>query len=166
MIRDNLLISNVNVYRDIAREALDEGLQLAEEAETPKPGGEPGFIIRYDPSQKSFKKCLVSIVFSGVYLEALLYLCGCKLLGKTQYLKIEKYPYELKLRCFGVKDSGLLTDCERFKKARNDLVHEKATTKISVGKMRYAQTEAVFAVATVEKISDALQNIINLRASA
>jgi hypothetical protein len=80
-----MLMTNANVYLAIAKDAQAESERLATLARRPKPGGEPGFIVTYDPEQKSFKHSLIAIVFATMYLEALFYLLGIRKFGSAIY---------------------------------------------------------------------------------
>jgi hypothetical protein len=82
-----MLMTNANVYLAIAEDAQAESERLAKLARRPKPDGEPGVIVTYDPDQKSFKSSLITIVFSTMHLEALLYIIGTKKFGSVKYNK-------------------------------------------------------------------------------
>lgn len=148
------VLTNLNVYVAIAEEAVAESVRLAEAGRTPKPDGQPGNIIAYDPERKSFKQSLIAIAFAGMYLEALLGLIGNARLGKVLYNKIHRYTYEEKLSLLGVFDPTVLASCKRFREARNDLMHEKAVGLEALGTVdiRMAQEEAVFGVEFVKSI--------------
>jgi hypothetical protein len=55
------MITNVDVYFAIAEEALAESERLEKLARRPKPDGEPGVIVTYDPERKSFKNSLYQV---------------------------------------------------------------------------------------------------------
>jgi len=154
------MISNLDLYLGIAEEALAESERFEKSARSPKPDGEPGFIVRYDPDKRSFKSSLVAITFAGIYLEALLYIVGVSRLGKIDYLKIDRNHSEEKLRCLGLTDSELLATCKRFREARNDLVHEKAmeVAEITEGQFYFAQREARNAVSFVKRVTELLRH--------
>ena len=82
-----MLLTNASLYLAIAEEAQAESERLAKLARRPKPDGEPGVIVTYDPEQKSFKNSLIAIVFSTMYLEALFYLLGTKNLARPNITK-------------------------------------------------------------------------------
>lgn len=108
-----------------------------------------------DPGHKSFKQSLIAIAFAGMYLEALFGLIGNENLGKNLYKKIDHFPYEEKLRLLlGVYEKSVLASCTRFRKARNDLMHEKAVDLEALGlsEIRTAQEEASFGVEFVKSI--------------
>jgi phage terminase large subunit-like protein len=81
------MITNVDVYFAIAEEALAESERLEKLARRPKPDGEPGVIVTYDPERKSFKNSLVAIVFAGMYLDALFYILAQNNLEKHSITK-------------------------------------------------------------------------------
>lgn len=154
-------MSNVSVYMAIAEESLAESQRSEAEARSPKSNGESGHVIKWVPRRASFKHSLISIAFSGMYLEALLYLTGVDRLGKSQYMKIDHKKYEEKLSALGITDALLLAECKRFRVARNDLTHEKAIEPRELGStvVRMAQQEAAMAVAFVKSVSVALKNV-------
>ena len=108
---------------------------------------------------KSFKQSLIAIAFAGMSLEALLSLVGNAHLGKVLYNKIDRYTYEEKLRLLGVFDPAVLSSCKRFRKARNDLMHEKPVNleALETAAIRMAQEEAVFGVEFVKSIREHLK---------
>lgn len=152
------MISNLNVYLAIAEESLAESEWLEQSARAPKPDGEPGFIITYDPKQRSFKCSLIAITFAGIYLEALLYVVGVRRLGKSEYMKIDRKCYEEKLQSMGLTDSELLATCKRFREVRNDLVHEKAMEvfEVTEAKFHIAQRQARDALSFVKQVAELL----------
>ena len=160
-------MSNAHVYLTIAEEALAESKQLDQAARTPRPDGEPGFVIAYDQERTSFKRSLVAMVFSGVYLEAILYIVGVERLGKDEYIKIDRKHYEEKLRALGITDPEILATCKRFRDARNDLVHEKALEphEIETGRFHMAQREADVGVSFVKVVARLLQSTSNFSSS-
>jgi len=155
------MFSNLNTYLAIAEDALAEVQRLDVAGRRPKPNGEPGFIITFDPDRKSFKQSLIALVFAGVYLEALMYIVGTQRLGKNAYLKIDRKKYEEKLVDLGIRDLELLSNCTRFREARNDLVHEKAVEieKFGAAQLRNAQEEAKIGVEFVRSVAVALHNV-------
>lgn len=79
---DNLVFTNIAIYKAIADEAHKEMVQLMEAGRRPKPDGSAGWIFTHDPNHTSFKQSLISIVFTGMWLEALLHLLIVKNTGK------------------------------------------------------------------------------------
>ena len=67
-----LVVTNVSTYRAIATEAFEAMRGLVESGRWPKEDGSPGWILKFDPDQKSFKQAMIAIVFTGMWLEALL----------------------------------------------------------------------------------------------
>ena len=70
---NSLISSNISVYRAISEEAYLKMRKLIDAGRTPKANGGEGWIIKYDPEQKSFKQAMISIVFTGMWLEALMH---------------------------------------------------------------------------------------------
>ena len=95
------MASNLHIYLAIAKNSLAESDRIGAAQTRPKPDGEKGSIITYDPEHKSFKHSLVAIAFAGIYLEALLYIKGVKRLGKAAYDKIDLKIYEEKFKATG-----------------------------------------------------------------
>lgn len=120
------MITNLETYLAIAEEAFSDVERLNVEECTPREDGQPGFVLKYDPEKRSFKKSLVAIAFYGIYLDALLYIVGTKHLGKSGYKKLEGKPYQDRLMALGITDPTLLASCKHFRDARNDMVHENA----------------------------------------
>lgn len=160
------VFTNLSIYLAIAEEALAESTRLLEAGRTPKPDGQPGYILSSDPGRKSFKQSFIAIAFAGMYLEALVGLIGRARLGKAFYdEKIDRFTYEEKLKVLGVNDERDLASCKRFRETRNNLIHEKALDfealrpdkKIRKKEIRVAQEEASLAVDFVKSIGSKLQ---------
>jgi hypothetical protein len=148
------MTSNLHIYLAIAKDSLAESERIGAAQTRPKPNGEKGSIINYDPEHKSFKHSLVAIAFAGIYLEALLYIKGVKLLGKAAYdKKIDYKTYGGKLMALGITDPQLLASCERFRIARNELVHEKASQQSDLWA---AQIEARKAIDLIDRVTHLL----------
>ncbi len=147
------MLTNLDVYLAIAEEALAECERLEKESRTPKPDGEPGFIVKYDPERKSFKNGLIAITFAGIFLEAYFYIVGVSRFGRTEYNKTHnRKTYEQKLMLFGISDPALLARCEHFREMRKDVVHEKAAETLDVDKIDSAQAEAKNALSFVKDV--------------
>lgn len=117
----------------------------------PKPNREPGYIVMYDPYQKSLKNAFVAIVFSGICLEALLHLEFVRHKGLKAYTqKIDRCTYEEKLKQLGCNDEEIFKLCKDFRSARREVVHEKA--HLDDKSFRIAQKEAVLAIALVDRV--------------
>ena len=150
-----MLMTNASVYLAIAEEAQAESERLAKLARRPKPDGQPGVIVTYDPNQKSFKNSLIAIVFATMYLETIFYLLGTKQFGSAEYNKEhDRKRLEDKLLLFGVKDHDLQTATKRLRERRKDLIHEKADLTANV--VYAAQDEAKHAIALVKTITEEL----------
>jgi hypothetical protein len=156
------VLSNLDVYFSIAKDALAKSKKLEGSQRTPKPDG-TRFVITHDPDRRSFKHSLIAIVFAGIFLDALLHIEGKRRLGRSKYrkLKYEKMPYAKRLKTIGIDDEKLLMDCERFRQSRNDLVHEKAieiwpSTKTRQ-QLRTAQEEAQHAMSFIQSLVDLLK---------
>lgn len=171
-----LVFTNLKIYLAIAEEALAESTRQLEAHRTPKPDGQPGYILTSDPERKSFKQSLIAIAFSGIYLDALLSVTGRARFGKAFYdEKIDRcFTYEGKLRLLGIVDEGDLVRCTRLRENRNDLIHEKSLdfethrpemkvhTKTRKKRsrrnvLREAQKEAAFGVEFVKSMANKLQ---------
>ena len=150
-----MLVTNANVYLDIAEEAQAESERLAKIARRPKPNGDPGVIVTYDPEQKSFKNSLIAIVFATMYLETMFYLLGTRQFGSDEYNKEhDRKRLEVKLLLFDLKDHDLRTAAKRLRERRKDLVHEKADLTANV--IYAAQDEAKHAIELVKTITEKL----------
>ena len=123
---DHLVITNIGIYKAIADEAHQEIVQLMESGRRPKPDGSAGWIKTFDPNQTSFKQSMVSIVFTGMWLEALMHLLIVKKYGNDEFKKYDFKTYEEKLKLLGCMDEKLLHRVSRFRGIRKSLVHEKA----------------------------------------
>ena len=137
---DRLVITNIAIYKAIADEAHQEIVQLMESGHRPKPDGSAGWIKTYDPNQTSFKQSMVSIVFTGMWLEALMHLLIVKKYGKDKFRDYDRKTYEEKLQLLGCMDKKLLHRVFRFRRIRKSLVHEKAF--FDEGEIKRAQDEA------------------------
>jgi hypothetical protein len=157
------MISNVQVYRAIALEALERSNRDAESSRTPTDDG-TRFVVVYDPSQRSFKDAMIAIAFAGMWLEARLYLEFRRRLGTPVPKKIDHQPYDKKLQALGIADHVVLTECEHFQTVRNDLIHEKALDATDTGVALYtAQAEAARAVTFVARVDTLLDPHLTLR---
>jgi hypothetical protein len=160
-----MTITNSKIYIAIAEDAISESMKLLEEGISPLANPTVGgvqAVITFDPEQKSFKQSLIAIAFAGMYLESLLTLTCTARLGKDLYKKIERNTvYEEKLRMLGIVDAGTLTNCKRFREARNDLIHEKPIDLNTLNRQtfRTGQDEARFGVEFVKSIAVMLNDI-------
>jgi hypothetical protein len=153
MPKDNLhsfASSNFGVFYRIAEEAytaMDEDLRSSRK---PKPHNEPGWIITYDPGQKSFKNAFITIVFCGVFLESLLHLLIVERKGLDVFKKYDRKPYKDKLQLLGCKEESILQASMRYQESRRQVVHEKA--HLDIDHYRFAQKEAASAMDFVKKV--------------
>jgi hypothetical protein len=124
---DDLIITNSFFYFKIANDAfisMEKGLK---ESIRPKPNGEEGNILTFDPDRKTFGNSLVSVVFFGMYLDSLLHIMVSRKIGVEEYRKhIDRKTYEEKLKLLGINEQVLLDRVKEFREGRNELVHEKA----------------------------------------
>jgi len=134
------MFTNASVYKAIADEAYQEMVQSLEAGRRPKPDGSPGWIVTYDPKQTSFKQAMISVVFTGMWLEAVMHLLVVKAHGKEKFNEYDFKSYEEKLSLLGCTDQALLDSVSRFRKSRKSLVHEKAY--FDDGEIKWAQKEA------------------------
>ena len=135
-----LIYTNVSTYRAIAIEAFEAMRNLVESGRRPKEDGASGWILQFDPNQRSFKQAMVVIVFTGMWLEALLHLLIVRDHGEAKFREVDYKSYEEKLRLVGIDDNSILEAAKRFKTARKALVHEKA--HFDTGETQTAQDEA------------------------
>ena len=134
------VISNLETHLSIALDAHSEMVSLMAKGRRPKPDGSPGFVITLDPDRKCFKKALITSAFAGIYFEALTY-ATARHISKTKAVKVDKAKYREKLEELGVTDVALLEAAEKFRKDRNDVIHEKAlpASEFSWSEGRFAQ---------------------------
>ena len=148
-----IILSNVNVYAAIAEEAFAETEKRLEEGRKPRSDGE-GWVLSFDPSQKSFKNALIYITFSALWLEAILHLRIADQHGKRRSKEIDRKSYEDKLAVLGIIDEELSLSLAAFRDLRREIVHEKAF--FSQGEFRTAQNEAHKVRRLMQRIREAL----------
>jgi hypothetical protein len=169
MADDLLIMTNVDLYRSIAKEAAAISRRNLEEHRRPKPNGEPGYILSPDPQRASFKQAMIAIAFAGMYLEALMAIAkkrlrksGVRYFGKSQ----ERPRYDGKLEALGVKDKAVLQSAAHFNDVRDDLVHEdpielslKPSARINLRHMKNftAQDEAEKAIELIKNVTALLR---------
>jgi hypothetical protein len=117
------LVANLRVFRAIAEDAAAEVKRLQDGERAAGSGGIT--VVQRDPQQRSFKHSLIALAFAGSYLEALLRVVATERLGRECYAKLDRQKWENKLKALGVKDEGVIARCERFRKARNEVMHEE-----------------------------------------
>lgn len=151
------IFTNVSIYREIAIEAFKAMQELVESGRRPKEDGSSGWILQFDPNQKSFKQAMVVIVFAGMWLEALLHLLIVRNHGEAKFREFDFKPYEEKLRLIGIDDNSILEAVARFRIARKELVHEKAL--FDARETKTAQDEAHNAYQLLLTIDTALHGL-------
>jgi hypothetical protein len=128
--RREIVTTNFKIYKAIADEAHEKMVHLMEMGRRPNPEGSGRWTITRDPNMTSFKHAIISIVFTGVWLDACLHLLLVRKCGKSEFekMKLDKpgKTYEIKLKLLGCTDEKMIADVERFREMRNSLVHEKA----------------------------------------
>jgi hypothetical protein len=118
------ILTNVVIYRAIATEALSAS--EAWDKKHTRPNGTGGFVRTLDLTHTSFKNSLVAVVFSGMVIEATMWIVGCRKLGVAQYKKVDRDELEERLAPLGVSDAQLHDDLKAYREVRRALVHEKA----------------------------------------
>lgn len=157
--QSSFVYSNVRAYFEIAQESFRSMNSLMQNGRKPKPNNESGWINTYDPDHKSFKKALVTIIFSGVYLEALLHILIVEKEGLEKFNQYDRKTYEDKLQLLACNDEAIIAECEHYRTVRREIAHEKAHLDAKVIKM--AQEEATRAFNMVESIN--AHFVINMR---
>lgn len=132
---------------------------LQESGRRPKPDGEPGWILSYDPDQRGFKDAFVVIVFCGIYLEALLHLLIVQRHGDSVFKKYDRKSYGEKLSLLGCTDSSILSGCKHYQVVRREIVHEKAHSDSKI--IRWAQDEASKSAQLIESINTYLKVVMS-----
>ncbi|MCY4059717.1 MAG: hypothetical protein OXG44_17155 [Gammaproteobacteria bacterium] len=145
----NPVFTNVHIFGAIADAAYERMSDDMDRNVRPMPDGSPGTVKTFDPEQQSFKDAMISIVFSCIWLEALLHLLIVRKFGRKCFRKVDRRrsSYGKKLSLLGCSDDRLLEWAERLRKSRNQLVHENAHLEYSEegmfqGEVKTAQDEA------------------------
>jgi hypothetical protein len=99
---DRFIFTNAAVYKAIADEAYQTMVQSIETGRRPKPDGSAGWIVTYDPNQTSFKQAMISLVFTGMWLEAVTHLLIVKAHGKDKFKEYDFKSYEENYHCLAV----------------------------------------------------------------
>ena len=145
-----LIFTNLQVFYKITKEAYVSMNEDIISGRIPKPGGEPGWIITYDPDQKCFKNALITIVFCGVWLESLLHLLIVDRKSIEIFKKYDQKSLEDKIQLLGCDDQSIIDLCEHFRKIRREIVHEKA--HLDFDKCQMAEKEAKKAMDLITKV--------------
>ncbi len=146
--------SNISVYKSIAEDSFLKMKEYTDSNRSPKSDGSEGWVIKYDPRQNSFKQAMISLVFTGMWLESLLHQKIIQMFGEEKFKEYDFKPYEEKLKLLGINDSSVIECAERFRKCRKELVHEKA--HFDNGEIKMAEKEAENARQLLLSISEAL----------
>jgi hypothetical protein len=165
-----ILVSNVSLFRVMAREAAAQSLESLDAHRTPHPDGRPGYTLRWDENQVSFKQALIAIAFSGIYLEALMSIVTreAKRANRRFVSKSTKSRrYRGRLEALGIKDKGLLEEVDHFNDARRDVIHEESYELSTVPgaannsdmKFFVAQGEAERALKLIDRVTEELRLI-------
>lgn len=149
-----VVFSNVSIYKEIVEEAYSKMCLLSDEGKTPKDDGSSGHIIKYDPTHSSFKHSMIVVVFTGMWLEAMLHQLIVSRHGEEKFKKYDFKPYREKLALLGVSDSEILDKVDLFKASRKELVHEKAF--FDSGEIKVVQKEAELAHQVMASVSHVL----------
>lgn len=144
--------TNVWTFYDIAHEAYSLMGQLEPPSVTPKPNGEPGRVLVFDPTQRSFKAALTTIVFCGVYLEAMLHLELVRKFGEAGAEKHDRKVYKNKLILLGCNNEAVLEASEHYRIIRREVVHEKAYPDSA--HVRTAQVEAKKSIQFIDNVNE------------
>ena len=142
------VFTNVHIFGAIADAAYERMHEDMANNVRPMPDGSPGTIKVFDLEQRSFKDAMISIVFSCIWLEALLHLLIVQRLGRECFKKVDRQmSYGEKLSLLGCSDDKLLDWIGQLQGSRRQLVHEKAHLEYAedgafAGEVRTAQDEA------------------------
>ena len=139
MMKKELVLSNINIYKSIA----DESYQMMVEAIQSATG---------DPTGKSFKHAMISVVFTGMWLEALLHILIVNRFNADTFFNYDRKNYEKKLILLGCTDPEILKATETFRLSRKSIVHEKAYDWCN--DIKLAQEDAENAHQLLVKISE------------
>jgi hypothetical protein len=149
-----VVYSNASIYREISEEAYLKMCSLLDEGRTLKNDGSGGYIIKYDPARNSFKQSMIVVVFTGMWLEAILHQIIVTKHGCDEFKKYDFKSYREKLILLGVSSTEVLDKVDSFKATRKELVHEKAFFDNS--EIKVAQQEAELAHQVMSSVSHAL----------
>ena len=85
------VITNVSIYKAIAIGAHAAMHELTNGGRRPKDDGSLGWIVTFDPEQKSFTQAMIAIVFAGMWLEAFLHL---RIVRDHGLMKFKEYDFK------------------------------------------------------------------------
>jgi len=151
------LPTNVKTYRSIALDAFEFVKSEQASRRRPKSDGSPGWIITFDPDQKSFKHAMVCIAFAGMWFEAIMHIHMVALLGEDVAKESDRSSYRNKLAKLGCREQAKLDQAQQFADSRNELMHEKAHWNKDT--IRTAQEDATKAVEFIHMVDAFIQSI-------
>ena len=143
-----VVFTNVRIFGAIADAAYERMSEDMAKNVHAMLDGSPGAIKVFDPEQKSFKDAIISIVFSCIWLEALLHLLIVRQFGRECFREVDRrLSYGEKLSLLGCSDDQLLEWTSQLQGSRRQLVHEKAHMEytdegVFAGEVKSAQDEA------------------------
>ena len=153
------VFTNVRIFGAIAETAFTRMSEDMAKNIRPASGGGSGTIKTYDPEQKSLKDALICIVFSCIWLEALLHLLIVRQFGRKCFKKVDRWPYGKKLELLGCTNVELLKQVGQLRESRKEIVHEKAYFEFTAdgefkGEVKAAQDEAENARTVMSGVRD------------
>jgi len=150
--------TNARIFYEIATEAYNQSFRIMEQNKTPR--GDGGFVIYHDPEKLSFKNGLIAISFYSSYIDVHLRLLYISLHCSNPPRDWDWHKtYKAKLEHFGVRDAWLLEGIEDFRKARNDIAHEKPMVigeQVMNQPIRTAQSDAKLGMQVTERLREFL----------
>ena len=164
----NAVFTNVHIFGAIADAAYERMSEDMAKNVRAMPDGSPERIKVFDPQQKSFKDAMISIVFSCIWLEALLHLLIVRQFGRECFRKVDRrLSYGEKLSLLGCSDDQLLEWTSQLQGSRRQLVHEKAHLQYTdegafVGEMKTAQDEAKNAKRVMTGVTNWCRGVIEI----
>jgi hypothetical protein len=146
----SFLMTNFRLYYEIAKESHESMNYHLETHRRPKQNGEDGWILSPDPERKSFKAAFIAIVFSGMFLEALLHLLIVERKGLEVFDEYDWKKYEDKFELLDCKDPEIMKLSKELREARKEIVHEKA--HLNRDTFNVAQINAKNAIILIDKV--------------
>ena len=162
------VFTNVHIFGAIADAAYTRMSDDMDKNIRPMPDGSPGTIKTFDTEQKSFKEAMISIVFSCIWLEALLHLLIVRKFGRKCFEKVDRrLSYGKKLQLLGCTDEQLLEWTGQLQESRRQLVHEKAHLEytdegVFTGEVKTAQAEAEHARRVMVRVREWCQEAFGI----
>lgn len=153
------IVTSLGVIESIVFESQELMNNYLDEGRTPKEGG--GFILKYDPSHKSFKEALKVIVFVGAALESMWHQKAVELKSKTFAEKADREckSVPLKFECIGLSEEAVLNAMNNYYNVRRQIVHEKAHESKFQKSIFNAQVEANKAVDLLKSVKHELRQL-------